>query len=424
MTNAPSSVPRPAERLEACLEAIGAREQEVRAFRHVDIDGAKRRMGEIEAQLEAGEEIGALAGRVVGLKDIIDTADMPTRYGSPIYEHHQPASSAALAVLIAQNDGVVLGKTETTEFAWLTPTRTRNPHDPAHSPGGSSSGSAAAVAAGMLDGAVGTQTGGSVIRPAAFCGIVGYKPSFDLIPTVGVKTFSWTLDTIGTFARGVAEAALLAGVLSGRNLVPSALPRAPRLGVFAPDGGDADAQAALEAARDAAEAAGAVLLDLVAPPAFAQLDAAWRVINDWEGARSLGHERMAHADGLSDGLRRMLDMASILPESAHEEALATTATARAQLPMMLGACDALLTLSAPGRAPTLESTGDSRFNRLWTLLGTPAVTVPVPGRLRGGGLPLGVQIVGPRLADRTALSVAAWMERVLAEAEGARNDAA
>ncbi|MEM7566513.1 MAG: amidase [Pseudomonadota bacterium] len=407
---------RPAARLEACLSAIGAHEQAVRAFRHLDIDAAKWRTGELEAQRDRGEEIGALAGRVIGLKDIIETAGMPTRYGSPIYEDHQPAASAPIAVLIAQNDGVLIGKTETTEFAWLTPTRTRNPVDTDYSPGGSSSGSAAAVAAGMLDGAVGTQTGGSVIRPAAFCGVVGYKPSFDLIPAVGVKTFSWTLDTIGTFAREVSEAALLAGVLSGRNLVPTTLPRAPRLGVFAPEGGDADAYAALQAVREAAEAAGAVLLDLEAPPAFGQLDAAWRVINDWEGARSLGHERRAHPDGLSEGLRQTLDMAAILPEAAHEEALATAATARAQLPMMIGGCDAILTLSAPGRAPLMGSTGDSRFNRLWTLLGTPAVSVPVPEALRGGGLPLGVQIVAPRLADRTALSVSAWVERMLTEA--------
>ena len=409
-TAAPSAPhPTATERLDACLAAIGAREQEVRAFRHLDIDGAKARA---EA-LDASDDPRPLAGRVVGLKDIIDTADMPTRYGSPIYEDHQPRQGAPIAVLIAEGGGNLLGKTETTEFAWLTPSRTRNPHDLAHSPGGSSAGSAAAVAAHMLDMSVGTQTGGSIVRPAAFCGVVGYKPSFDLIPAVGVKAFAWTLDTIGTMARSVEEAALLAGVLAGRTLVPRALPRAPRLGVFAPPGGNADAYEALERVVEAAREAGAVIVEAAAPPAFARLDAAWRVINDWEGARALSFERTHHAGGLSEGLRQTLDLAAALPEGAYEEALATAATARAQLPMMMGACDALLTLSAPGRAPEMGSTGDSRFNRLWTLLGTPAVTVPVPDAMRGGGLPLGVQVVAPRLADRTALSVAAWVERML-----------
>ena len=408
------AAPAPAEpsatqRLERCLAAIGAREPKVRAFRHMDIDAAKDRA----AQLDAAGDGGALAGRVIGLADRIDTADMPTGYGSAIYASYRPFATAPVAMLALEAGANLLGKTDVAELGGHAPLATRHPHEPSHGCGGAA---AAAVAAGMLDAGIDVQTGGAVIRSAALCGVVGFKPSFDLVPTVGVKTFAWTLDTVGVLASSVDEAARLATVLAGRALRPRRSGRPPRLGLFAPAGADDAAYAALARVRAAAEAAGAAIRDVTPPPGFAQLEAAWHVIHDWEGARSLRFEHDRHGTQMSDALRRTLDFAAALPEGAYEEALAVAAMGRAQLPMMMGGCDALLTLPARGRASLEGVAEDSRFNQAWTLLGTPAVALPVPGALRGEGLPLGVQVVAPRLADHGALSVAAWLEHVMRDA--------
>ena len=198
--------------VELCAEAIATHENEIGAFAALDLDAARQRAEQQQLALLP------LRGLPVGIKDIFDTADLPTAYGSPIYAGHRPKADAAMVMLIRRAGGLVLGKTVTTEFASLEPARTRNPRNPAHTPGGSSSGSAAAVAAGMLPLALGSQTGGSVIRPAAFCGVAGFKPSYRLLPTVGMKCFSWSLDTVGLFGASVPDVAFAAAAMSGRDL--------------------------------------------------------------------------------------------------------------------------------------------------------------------------------------------------------------
>src|SRR5215470_13551215 len=239
--------------IELCGKAIALREAEVGAFAALDLEAARR-----DAQPELARM--PLCGLPVGIKDIYDTADLPTAYGSPIYAGHRPKTDAAMVMLVRRAGGIVLGKTVTTEFASLQPAGTRNPHNPAHTPGGSSSGSAAAVAAGMVPIALGSQTGGSVIRPAAFCGVAGFKPSYRLLPAVGMKCFSWSLDTVGLFAAGVADVAFAAAAISGRDLRIDALePAPPRIALVRtqlwPEA-SADMQGALERAARMARAAG------------------------------------------------------------------------------------------------------------------------------------------------------------------------
>ena len=215
----------PAQVLDMCAEAIAKREAEVGAFVTLDLDGARK------AALAEGLKGKPLRGLPIAFKDIFDTADLPTEYGSPIYAGHRPKADASLVSLIARNGGVTLGKTVTTEFAHVDPGKTRNPHNLKRTPGGSSSGSAAGVAAGFVPIATGTQTGGSVIRPAAFCGVAGYKPSYGLMPTVGIKCVSWHLDTAGLFAASVADVAFAAAAMTGRELrVDRTPPASPRVG--------------------------------------------------------------------------------------------------------------------------------------------------------------------------------------------------
>ena len=202
----------PRQVIDRCAETIAAREPEVGAFATLDIEGARR------AAEAPGLAEHPLAGLPVGIKDIFDTADLPTAYGSSIYAGHRPVTDAAMVMLVRRAGGLIVGKTVTAEFASREPAPTRNPLDLAHTPGGSSSGSAAAVAAGMVPVAIGSQTGGSTIRPAAYCGIAGYKPSFKMLPTVGMKCFSWSLDTVGLFAARVADVAFAAAAISGRDL--------------------------------------------------------------------------------------------------------------------------------------------------------------------------------------------------------------
>src|SRR5215475_1568818 len=202
----------PAAVLDKCAEVIAAREDAIGAFIALDVEGAQRR-----AQ-DPAIAAGPLRGLPVGVKDILDTIDFPTGYGTTFHAGHRAASDAALVSMIRRAGGIIVGKTVTTELAHQRPGKTRNPHNPAHTPGGSSSGSAAAVAAGMVPVAVGSQTGGSVIRPAAYCGVVGFKPSYKLLPTVGMKCFSWHLDTAGLFAAGVGDVAFAAAAITGRDL--------------------------------------------------------------------------------------------------------------------------------------------------------------------------------------------------------------
>ncbi|WP_232631451.1 amidase family protein [Methylobacterium sp. Leaf118] len=356
---------------------------------------------------------GPLAGIAVGIKDIIDTADMATEYGSPIYAGWRPRADAAVVARLRALGAVPLAKTATTAFAGLDPCATVNPHDPAHTPGGSSSGSAAAVAAGMLPLALGTQTGGSVIRPAAFCGVAAIKPSFRLIPTVGVKTFSWALDTVGLFARGVPDLARALALIVDRPAIAATEPGAPRIGLclqpFAGEA-DADAVAALHRAARAAERAGAEVADLILPEAFALAWEAHPHVQDFEARQALAWEAAQHRARLPARLGPQLDRAQAITTAHYDEARRHAHRARRLLKEMFSGFDAILTVSAVGRAPDRATTGDACFNRLWTLMGVPCVNVPVPG----DGLPLGVQVIARFGDDGRALAVAGMIAAALA----------
>jgi Asp-tRNA(Asn)/Glu-tRNA(Gln) amidotransferase A subunit family amidase len=357
---------------------------------------------------------GPLQGIAVGVKDIIDTADLPTECGSPIYAGWRPKADAPLVNLAKRAGATVIGKTTTTAFAYLDPTATRNPRNPAHTPGGSSSGSAAAVAAGMVPLAYGTQTGGSVIRPASFCGIAAIKPSYRVLPGVGIKTYSWSLDTPGLFAATVADAAYALAVVTGREevRVDGSEPSPPRIGIVTQDFADAPEPAAVEAletAARAAERAGASVQAFALAPILAEAFAVHPVLQDFEARQALSWEYDHHRESLPPLLRKTLDDAQAIPVAAYDSARRTAHRARGTLGEMFADCDVLLTYSAPGPAPKgLGSTGNARFNRLWTLMGNPCVNVP--GLQDSSSLPVGVQVVAAFGRDEKALGAAWFLE--------------
>ncbi|MEW6256287.1 MAG: amidase [Pseudomonadota bacterium] len=394
--------------LEMCLEAISAKEPEIGAFVALDEETARRKAAE--------RPRGPLFGLPVGVKDIIDTRDLPTQYGSPIYAGHRPAADAPIVRQVARAGGILLGKTVTTEFAHLFPGKTRNPHRPTHTPGGSSSGSAAAVAAGMLPLAIGTQTGGSVIRPAAFCGVTGYKPTFRNLPTLGMKTFSWHLDTMGVFAARVQDAAHFVAALTGRDLdIGDQRADAPRIGVVRTAraaSADAAAHAALDAAASGLSRAGARVHDLDLPEELEAADGIHGAIQDFEAWIALADEFDRARERLSPGLRAHLEAAAGLDVETYDTARRLAKRARQRLGDVFCEVDALITFAAPGAAPPcLDTTGSPVFNRLWTLMGTPCISVP--DVRDSAGMPVGVQVVGRFGRDRDALLVAALLERVL-----------
>lgn len=403
---------QPVDVINRCAAAIAAREAEIGAFACLDIEGARER-----ARASASDLLRLpLRGLPAGLKDVFDTADFPTEYGSQIYAGHRPKADCALASQLRRAGGIIIGKTVTTEFAYMHPARTRNPVNPQHTPGGSSSGSAAAVAAGMTPIAFGTQTGGSVIRPAAYCGVTGFKPSYKLLPTIGVKCFSWHLDTIGLFTASVRDAALVAAAISGRDLrLDHAADVRPRLALVrtqAWNEASEDMRAAVEKAAELAAGAGARVTELKLPPAVEDGAAAHGVIQDYEAYRSLAYEYDRFGDRLSDILRSTLDAAGAITPDMYDAARRAARRARNAMAELMAETDAIVTPSAPGAAPQgLGSTGKPTFNRLWTLLGNPCVNVR--GLTDRSGLPLGVQIVGRFGRDKGTLQAAAFLEQAL-----------
>ena len=397
--------------VELCAQAIAAREKEIGAFVALDLEAARR------AAAAPGLAQQPLRGLPFGIKDIFDTIDFPTQYGTPIYAGHRPKADAAMVALIRRAGGIVLGKTVTTEFASLQPAGTRNPRNPAHTPGGSSSGSAAAVAAGMVAVAIGSQTGGSVIRPAAYCGVAGYKPSYRMLPTVGMKCFSWSLDTVGLFAAGIADVAFAAAAITGRDLrVDRQPPQVPTIALVRthlwPEA-SAEMQAAVERAARAAQAAGARVKDLTLPPIFEDAVRAHGTVQDYEAYRALADEFDRHRDAFGPILREQLGNAAGITPDAYDEARRTARRARQMFADVMADIHVILTPSAPGAAPPgLGSTGRPTFNRLWTLLGPPCINVP--GLADQNGLPLGVQIVGRFARDHIALEAALFLEQALA----------
>lgn len=359
---------------------------------------------------------GPLRGIAVGIKDIMDTAAFPTEMGSPIYRGYRPRSDAAVVMMLKRAGASIAGKTTTTAFASVDPTPTLNPHNHGHTPGGSSSGSAAAVAAGMIPLALGTQTGGSVIRPASFCGVAAIKPSYRLLPTVGIKCYSWTLDTAGLFAAGVDDVARALSAMTGRSelLLPSDIPT-PRIGVVTQDfagSPDASGAEALRIASRAAEKAGASVRELNLPEIIAE---AWRqhpVVQEFEAHQALAWEYRENYEAMAPLLRAKLDETRDTPPAAYDAAIETAKRARQALESVFDEVDVLLTLSAPGAAPAgLASTGDARYNRLWTLMGVPCVNVP--SHIAAGNLPVGVQVIARYGADAKALAAARFVEEAL-----------
>ena len=401
--------------VEMCAEAIAAREKDVAAFATLDLAGARR------AADDPRLSSLPLRGLPVGFKDIFDTADLPTQYGSPVYANHRPAADATAVVMTRQAGGIVLGKTVTTQFASLVPSATRNPRNLAHTPGGSSAGSAAAVGAGMVPLAFGTQTAGSVIRPAAFCGVTAFKPSYRLIPMVGVKDVAWHLDTAGLFGAGVADVAFAATVILQRELrVDGAAPAAPRVALARthlwPKASPAMQQAVESAARIAA-AAGAKVADLGLSPIVEDAYEAQFTIQDYENIRGLAFEYERHRDRIDPLLLTQLDRAAAISADEYDAARRLASRARQLLADAMADYDVILTPSAPGTAPRgFATTGDPMFNRLWTLMGAPCINVA--GLNDGDGLPLGVQIVGRFGRDHAALAAALFIERAIAKKAG------
>ena len=419
--------------VEACLARIRAVDGDVEAWTFLDPGLALAQARAADEERLSGRTVGPLHGVPVGVKDIIDTADMPTENGSVLHAGRTPSRDASVVAALRAAGAIVMGKTVTTEFATREPGKTRNPHNPAHTPGGSSSGSAAAVAAGMVPLALGSQTGGSTIRPAAYCGVYGLKPTHGLISRHGMFQISRTLDHVGLFARGVDDLALLLEQLTGRDEGdPDTRPRArvpyralaaeepplPPMFAFVKTGlwdrVDPDAREAF-AELTALLGDRVEEMELVTPAAET---AEWhRTIMDAEIAVNLDREWRTGREGLSASLRARIEHGHVVSAPEYLRALAGIPPLVASLTELFEQrYDAILTPAASGTAPLgLDSTGDPAFCALWTLAGMPAISLPL---MRGAnGLPLGVQLVGPRHGDARLLRTARWLvARTSAEA--------
>lgn len=371
---------------------------------------------------------GPLKGVPVAVKDIFDSVDLPTGYGSPVYPPAPARHDAAIVSVLREAGALVIGKATTTEFAFLHPTRTLNPNAPGRTPGGSSAGSAAAVAAGLVPLAVGTQTGGSVIRPASYCGVVGYKPSFGWLPTGGLKCFSWSLDTVGLFARSVDDIAWFGSALAGRALQPASVQGVDRSPAGRPwviglpeayPWGTVSTSASMALARSVAALrhVGVEVRTIRLPDAVLAGFDAHASIQGYEACRCLAREWRDHRESLSQVLRDYLDESAAIDAARYEAGQERAQAARQAFEASFDGLDAILTPSAPDEPPAgFGSTGASTFNRLWTLLGGPCLGVPAG--LGATGFPMGVQLVAPWGGDRPVLQLGMLLERALREGGG------
>jgi Asp-tRNA(Asn)/Glu-tRNA(Gln) amidotransferase A subunit family amidase len=402
----------------AAIERIAALEPKLRAWEVFDAELALAQARGVDRRMAANEVPGLLAGVPLAVKDIFDTADLPTGHGSPIYRGHRPGVDAQAVAAARAAGAVVMGKTVTTEFAYFTPGPTANPWDLGRTPGGSSSGSAAAVASGMVPLAFGSQTAGSLIRPASYCGVFALKPTHGSFSLAGVKPFAPSLDTLGWLARTADDLELMRCALAGQAYVPLE-PRQPRSlrlaacitheGPALDDGGAQAWQCGL--AR--LEAAGVALRGLDMPRQLAGLLQAQKTVMAWEAARSLAMEFREHRSDLSNAVVELVQLGMDTPESHYQDALALARRAREQVQSLMQGFDALLVPAAPGEAPQgLAATGDPVFSRVWTLLGLPCVNVP--GLLGPHGMPVGLQLVGHRGQERALLAAAACVHAALA----------
>lgn len=391
----------------ALLERIDEREPVVQAWTCI------RREALIKSaqMLDRGAIRGPLHGLPFGVKDVFDTSDLPTEYGSPIYKGHQPAVDAAVVSLTRSAGGLIFGKTVTTEFATFPPGKTRNPHNPEHTPGGSSSGSAAAVAASMIPVAFGTQTVGSTIRPASFCGAVGYKPTYALLPTTGIKAISYCLDTVGLFTKTVADLGLITGALTGRPFGVPTGQAAPRIGLcLTPQWQHAQPEVRELFARLGAEMsrAGAAVTDFKLPTPYEMAHDAQAIIWDYEVARCLTGEYALHRDKIREPLLGQIERGLALPFEEYDAAMAIAREGRHGFSNVMQGFDVLIVPSSAGEAPRGQATGLPHFNRTWSLLHTPAVHVPYGHGPTG--LPIGFQVIGRIGDDARTLACAHWLQ--------------
>jgi Asp-tRNA(Asn)/Glu-tRNA(Gln) amidotransferase A subunit family amidase len=403
---------RPTELAEACLERIEARDPHLKAFVHLDRDQVLRSTHALE---KSGTR-GPLWGLPLAIKDVLDTADMPTGYGSPIWTGFRPRADAVAVAQARAAGAIILGKTATTEFATRKAAATVHPINAMHTPGGSSSGSAAAVAAALCPFAFGTQTAGSIIRPAAFCGIVGYKPTFGYIHRAGMKVMSEALDTIGALARSVTDCALLVGAITQRDLGnPECKPEAmPRLAVITGPSTKATPEtlARLAEVTELLRRRGANVKEVPLPGELhAAFDNHGTVMNI-EIAHALSWELAAHSEQLSEDIMTPIRWAQSLSPETLDVGLAAFERARQAFTAFLADFDVIITPSAIGEAPHgLTNTGDPVFNILWTALHAPCATIPVGSGPHG--LPLGIQVVADRNNDRALLTWTRWIQAQL-----------
>jgi Asp-tRNA(Asn)/Glu-tRNA(Gln) amidotransferase A subunit family amidase len=407
-----------------CLRRIDEVDGQVEAWAFLDRQHALAQAKAADDHRKQGKATGPLHGVPIGIKDIFDTSDMPTELGSPLWAGRTPRRDAFAVAQLRAAGAVILGKTVTTEYAYYQPGKTRNPHDPERTPGGSSSGSAAAVAALMVPGAIGSQTNGSVIRPAAFCGVVGYKPTHGLIPRSGALLLSRALDHVGVFARSVVDAALLAEVLVGFDeedpdtrpvarpplaaVAASEPPLPPRFAFVRTPAWPHAEPVTGPAFAELIEVLGDAANEVELPPSFERAVELHRIVMDVEMAHNLHRDYEKGADKLSAGLRQLIERGRGHSAVDYARALAGAASLNRMLDPVFDEYDAILTPAAPGEAPRdLGSTGNPVFCTTWTYLGTPAVTLPL---LQGeGGMPLGVQLVDRRGKDARLLRTARWL---------------
>jgi len=401
-------------RIEDCLTQIAMLDADIGAWEHVDSAGARSRARELD-----GVSIkGPLHGMAIGVKDIIDVAGMPTRCGSPIYAQNVARVDAACVALARAAGAIVIGKTVTTELATFQPARTRNPQNPECTPGGSSSGSAAAVSAGMVPMAMGTQTAGSVIRPAAYCGVVGFKPTFGMVPRAGVKMQSGTLDTVGVFTRTIDDAIKWHSAMTGaRTAMAEPEGRPLRITIITSllDHADVDMSVAVAEAADALSAAQVRVKELRLPAIFDAATTDQRVIQMSEMARMYSLEFSSYRNLLSPGLAAMIEEGRAIDSHVYMAAIGRADGLRKQADLLLGDCDAWLMPAAPGAAPKgLQSTGDPVFSRANTLLLQPAINLPV--YRNKNRMPLGLQLIGARHQDEKLLATASRVIDILRNA--------
>jgi Asp-tRNA(Asn)/Glu-tRNA(Gln) amidotransferase A subunit family amidase len=396
----------------ACLARIEQRESSVHAWQVLDRNAV---VAQADA-LDRGPITGPLHGLPVGVMDVFDTFDLPTSYGSSIYTAHRPAADAAAVAISRQAGALVMGKTATMEFAAFQAGPTRNPRNPAYTPGGACSGSAAAVADNMVPLALGIQAAGAIIRPAAYCGVVGFKPSYGSIPNAGAKTLAEGFDTPGAFARSVGDVALFASVLM-RDTRLADLPALakPRIGMYRTwqwQHAGAETKAAFAAAAATLSRAGANVSDVPLPRDHCPLAQIQADIMAFTASRSLAYERSRHAQQISPTLSAMLESGERITLPEHQNNLRRADEARMRVQDWFGDYDVLLTPSTKGEAPIFEQgTGDSLFCRGWSLFGVPCVHLPFTTGSQG--LPVGLQMVGPRDRDFETLGIAQWAHEIL-----------